>query len=119
MNDENNVLSPEIKKILKDIEKILKLNDDLKDPTSAGIEESVLDLILEKVFNDNMNNNINNKKCHGCCGYGWIENSFGKIKICPICEGESKSELKEQREIKKENIEYDIQLFPTITISLV
>jgi len=26
-------------------------------------------------------------ECHGCCGNGWIENSLGEIKICPICNG--------------------------------
>jgi len=27
------------------------------------------------------------KKCHGCCGKGWIENSRGDLKLCPVCNG--------------------------------
>ena len=29
-------------------------------------------------------------ECHGCSGKGWIENSKGDLKICPVCEGEGK-----------------------------
>ena len=29
-------------------------------------------------------------ECHGCLGKGWIENSKGDLKICPICEGKGK-----------------------------
>ena len=29
-------------------------------------------------------------ECHGCSGKGWVENSKGDLKICPICEGEGK-----------------------------
>ena len=25
--------------------------------------------------------------CHGCGGKGWIENSRGDIKLCPVCRG--------------------------------
>ena len=29
-------------------------------------------------------------ECHGCSGKGWVENSKGDLKICPICEGKGK-----------------------------
>ena len=29
-------------------------------------------------------------ECHGCFGKGWIENSKGDLKICPVCEGKGK-----------------------------
>ena len=28
-----------------------------------------------------------NKPCHGCCGKGWVENSKGDLKLCPVCNG--------------------------------
>ena len=29
-------------------------------------------------------------ECHGCSGKGWIENTKGEIKLCPVCEGKGK-----------------------------
>lgn len=40
-------------------------------------------------------------ECHGCFGKGWIENSKGELKTCPICEGKGK--LKKEKEyVEKE-----------------
>lgn len=28
-----------------------------------------------------------NTECHGCGGKGWVENSMGDVKRCPVCHG--------------------------------
>jgi len=33
-------------------------------------------------------------ECHGCSGKGWVENSKGDIKKCPICDGTGKLKRK-------------------------
>ena len=42
-------------------------------------------------------------KCHGCSGKGWVENSKGDLKICPICEGEGK--LNKEKDCVEKNKE--------------
>ena len=44
-------------------------------------------------------------KCHGCSGKGWIENSKGDLKICPVCEGEG--QLNKEKDCAKKDKERD------------
>ena len=61
---------------------------------TTGIDESILNFvnnIYEQSIADGKYNTLNiDSECHGCSGKGWIENSKGDLKICPICEGEGK-----------------------------
>ena len=44
-------------------------------------------------------------ECHGCSGKGWIENTKGELKICPICEGEGK--LNKEKDCTEKDKERD------------
>ena len=47
-------------------------------------------------------------ECHGCSGKGWIENSKGDIKKCPVCDGNGK--LKQKVKPCEKAIEYPLLL---------
>ena len=50
----------------------------------------------------------NHIECHGCSGKGWIENSKGDIKKCPVCDGIGK--LKQKVKLYEKAIEYPLWL---------
>ena len=69
---------------------------------TTGIDESISNLMYYV-----LNNSLQNidSGCHGCSGKGWIENSKGDLKICPVCEGEGK--LNKEKDCAKKGKERD------------
>ena len=67
-------------------------DDSVVDNKDTGIAMDEVFTTAIKLIGEIEINSVENIKyeecgCHGCCGDGWVENSLGEIKICPICEG--------------------------------
>lgn len=66
------------------------------------IEETISTLVTNVLGNALQNID---SECHGCSGKGWIENSKGDLKICPVCEGEGK--LNKEKDCTEKDKERD------------
>lgn len=79
----------------------LKIKQDEIEEAISTLVTNVLGSALQNI----------DSECHGCFGKGWIENSKGNLKICPICEGEGKLN-KEKDTTKKDKERNNLPWYP-------
>ena len=81
---------------------------DKESSNTTGIDKSMSNLMY-CILNNSLQNI--DSGCHGCSGKGWIENSKGELKVCPICKGEGELN-KEKGCIERDKEKNNLPLCP-------
>lgn len=98
-----NKLTPEEQEFANLICATKNLSDSALNSIATNIEKA-----MSNMPNNFLSGQIKSNICHGCEGKGWLENSKGDLKICPVCK--SKGSVNKEDKVEEDTKEKHIHL---------